>query len=66
MAKKYDQDGMRVTDCCGAHSTYDEHGQLYCKACFEAVGPGEGDGGEYKRADNFVVVEAASTEGPKG
>ena len=25
------------TACCGAYSTYDEHGVLYCKACYREV-----------------------------
>ena len=44
--RNYDEKGMRLTDCCGAVSTYDEYGQLYCKACYEPVRPGEGDGTE--------------------
>ena len=47
MAKNYNNDGMRMTDCCGACSTYDENGTLYCKACYQAVGMGQGDGTEF-------------------
>lgn len=42
----YDDDGYRLTDCCGAVSTYDEFGELYCKVCYDVVGHGEGDGSE--------------------
>lgn len=47
-SKIYDEDGMRLTDCCGCLSTYDATGTLYCKKCFEGVEVGEGDGEEYK------------------
>ena len=46
--KKCNEDGMRLTDCCGTCSTFDENGILYCKACYEEVSFGEGDGNEYK------------------
>jgi|TARA_Y100000034_G_scaffold33168_1_gene40697 hypothetical protein len=46
--KKYNEDGMRMTDCCGACSTFDEHGTLYCKICYQPVEIGEGDGSEDK------------------
>ena len=39
------EDGCRLTDCCNAYSTYMEL-DLCCKACYEPVEPGEGDGGE--------------------
>lgn len=35
---------MRLTDCCGAYSTYAHDGALSCKACWHEVEPGEGDG----------------------
>lgn len=38
---------MRVTDCCGAHSTFHDT-TLCCKACWEEVSFGEGDGTEYR------------------
>ena len=51
--KQYDSDrsseyfGMRLTDCCAAHSTYSvDTSELYCKACFGAVRIGERDGSE--------------------
>ena len=46
--KRYAEDGTRLTDCCGAYSTYDEGGELYCKKCFQPVGFGQGDGTERK------------------
>jgi len=51
--KRYNSEGMRLTDCCGAYSTYcqsDESGQLdtlCCKACYAEVPFGQGDGGEH-------------------
>jgi hypothetical protein len=51
MAKIYsfdkDHTGMRLTDCCGAFSSYSMDSGLYCKVCFETVGFGQGDGEEY-------------------
>ena len=44
----YDDSGKRLTDCCAALSTFDEFGQLYCKACYQAVPNGQGDGTEVK------------------
>jgi hypothetical protein len=40
---KYDDDGVLLTDCCSAHSTYHD-GTLVCKSCFRPVPPGQGDG----------------------
>ena len=51
MAKRYAQDGTRLTDCCGAYSTFDESGSLYCKACYGEVPTGQGDGSESKDKD---------------
>ena len=55
MAKQYDlRTGLRLTDCCGAASTYcEENAQspqevLCCKKCYKIVSVGEGDGNEYK------------------
>jgi hypothetical protein len=45
--KKFNNEGMRMTDCCGACSTYDEEGTLVCKGCYREVEPGQGDGNEY-------------------
>jgi hypothetical protein len=36
---------MRLTDCCGAHSTFHDE-SLCCKSCWKEVGCGEGDGSE--------------------
>lgn len=48
MTKKFAADGMRLTDCCGAASTISiDDGVLYCKACYNEVEWGEGDGSEY-------------------
>ena len=51
--KKYDEEGMRLTDCCGAHSTYMDDGEdnydLCCKACYRPVPMGQGDGNEVKK-----------------
>lgn len=44
--RKYTPDGMRLTDCCGAFSTYFDD-TLVCKGCFDPVGIGQGDGTEY-------------------
>lgn len=44
---KYAKDGQRLTDCCGAYSTYCE-GMLCCKKCYYEVPLGQGDGSEYK------------------
>ena len=43
----YDENGMRLTDCCAAHSTFCDGAQC-CKVCFEEVEVGEGDGSEYR------------------
>lgn len=44
--KRYDEDGHRLTNCCGAFSTFFEDGTLYCKKCYTEVSPGEGDGSD--------------------
>ena len=44
--KKFADDGMRLTDCCGSHSTFHDN-DLVCKSCWEIVSTGEGDGSEY-------------------
>ena len=46
MPKKYDDNGMRLTDCCGAFSTFAED-VLCCKACWAPVPWGQGDGSEH-------------------
>jgi hypothetical protein len=50
--KKYTTDGVRLTDCCGAYSTFVDVGdgwELSCKQCYKAVPSGQGDGSETKR-----------------
>ena len=54
--KQYADDGTRLTDCCGAYSTYMEtyydpitdyaEFELCCKKCREIVEVGQGDGNE--------------------
>ena len=49
--KKYTADGVRLTDCCGAYSTFVDVGdgwELSCKQCYKAVPSGQGDGSETK------------------
>jgi len=53
--KKYAKDGTRLTDCCGAYSTFmeasgdmDIEWELTCKGCYETVPYGQGDGSETK------------------
>ena len=45
--KNYNEEGMRMTDCCQSASTYFDV-SLVCKTCFNDVEIGEGDGNEYK------------------
>ena len=53
--RKYHESGVRLTDCCGAFSTYhiDEIGHeiLCCKKCWNEVPVGQGDGLE-RNTDN--------------
>jgi len=48
----YADDGMRLTDCCAAMSTFMDAGDgaevLCCKACYHKVSIGQGDGNEYR------------------
>ena len=52
MEKRYDKGGQRVTSCCGSYSTYMDSGEgdqvLCCKACYNEVDFGEGDGSEFR------------------
>lgn len=48
MTKKYDKDGIRLTNCCGSYSTFMED-TLCCKTCFREVPCGQGDGSEKKK-----------------
>ena len=46
-APRYDAEGSRLTDCCGALSTYCDD-VLCCKSCWHPVPEGQGDGTESK------------------
>ncbi|MCP4794938.1 MAG: hypothetical protein GY885_02120 [Phycisphaeraceae bacterium] len=48
VVKRFDENGVRMTDCCRAVSQHDDDGFLFCSACFDDVEPGEGDGTETK------------------
>jgi hypothetical protein len=43
---KYNDEGMRLTDCCGCLSTFCDE-TLCCKRCFYPVPLGQGDGNEH-------------------
>jgi len=47
--RRYNDEGMRLTDCCGCVSTYHDS-DLCCKSCWEIVEHGQGDGTEYRSA----------------
>jgi len=53
--------GLRLTDCCGAHSTFHMEGPdaegytLCCKSCFHEVETGEGDGSEHFKVELKAV-----------
>lgn len=47
--KTYDSKGIRLTDCCACYSTYHDD-LLICRACYQEVKVGEGDGVETKEA----------------
>ena len=53
--KQYNNEGVRLTDCCAAMSTYMDNGAgeyaLCCKACYEEVPAGQGDGAEHKQME---------------
>lgn len=44
-APRYSEDGTRLTDCCGAMSTFSD-GELVCKVCWAPVPRGQGDGND--------------------
>jgi len=48
---RYDENGQRLTDCCGAFSTFMDDGEgdetLCCKKCYCEVPDGQGDGTAY-------------------
>ena len=46
-SRKYNDDGMRLTDCCGCVSSFCDD-TLCCKGCYKAVPHGQGDGLEYR------------------
>ena len=48
--RRYSDEGMRLTDCCGCVSTYHDE-DLCCKGCWEIVEQGQGDGVEYRTAE---------------
>ena len=58
MAKRYDDTGQRMTDCCGAFSTYMDGEILCCKKCYREVELGQGDGSEYRPAKGMTADEA--------
>ena len=45
--KRFNTEGLRMTNCCGAFSKCVSD-RLVCKDCWCDVGPGEGDGAERK------------------
>lgn len=59
--KRYDDGGQRVTSCCGSYSTYMDAGYgteiLSCKACYNEVDFGEGDGSEFKAGMTEVDID---------
>ena len=69
MNKRYNKAGERLTDCCGAMSTYsmvdvmvcgdlyDGGSVLSCKKCWKEVSIGEGDGCETRPKDRAWLDE---------
>jgi len=53
--KNYNDEGMRMTDCCQSASTYFD-ATLVCKGCYEDVELGEGDGNEYKTSNGNEYI----------
>ena len=57
----YDENGCRLTDCCGCYSTYmdatyqGEERALCCKNCGRKVPHGQGDGCEYEVIDDLML-----------
>lgn len=62
MSKRYDENGQRVTDCCGCYSTYCGE-VLVCKNCYHAVGIGEGDGAEHAPTSEMATEMATTNNG---
>jgi hypothetical protein len=56
--KQYNDEGMRMTDCCGAFSSFYEMDNLghidtlLCKKCGGYVEFGEGDGNEHREEES--------------
>jgi len=48
--RKYNDEDMRLTDCCGSASTFHHDEVLCCKTCWRPVPHGQGDGLEYRPA----------------
>lgn len=57
-----DPERTRLTDCCGAWSTYMDGDVLCCKACYEPVGIGQGDGSEHVPLDADVHPNGSSEQ----
>ena len=49
-----DPERTRLTDCCGAWSSYSGDGILCCKACYQPVGVGQGDGSDTVPNDRYL------------
>lgn len=46
--KLFNENGERLTDCCGAYATICmDDGTLCCRKCYEMVDAGQGDGTEF-------------------
>ena len=56
MTKRYNDTGMRLTNCCGAVSTYMDE-DLCCKKCYREVTFGQGDGSEYRETTTDERIE---------
>lgn len=54
---RYDERGVRLTDCCGAYSTYMDDA-LCCKACCREVPSGQGDGNEVKGGGKVPALKS--------
>ena len=63
MAKRFSDDGTRLTDCCGAYSSFDDFGDLYCKCCYKQVTTGQGDGCEVRHGLTLDEIRNAVESG---
>lgn len=65
---RYDELGTRVTDCCGAFSTFMDDGgggeTLCCKRCYSEVPDGQGDGTETAASLLAVLAEREVSDHP--